>query len=58
MSISREELALQLTLKALENGLVLPLLSHDDGPGEINTKTAYSVAEFYNNIFVAIDKRV
>jgi hypothetical protein len=58
MSTSREELALQLTLKALENNLILQMYSPDKGPGEINSQTAYSVAEFYNNIFQALDKEI
>lgn len=50
MSISREEIALQITLKAIEHDLVLMLGSPDKGAGEINILTAHSIAEVYNNI--------
>ena len=54
MSLSKEEIALQITLKAIEHDLVLMLLSPDKGAGEVNSLTANSIAEVYNNILSGI----
>ena len=54
MSMGKEEIALNITLKPIENGLVLALRKPENESSEVNSNTAASVGEFYNTILNTI----